>query len=60
MSCKHCTKQELAEATPTDVVLITAAGEELAKKKAFMVLDALCIAVDVLVLPDTPDALSVG
>ena len=57
---RKCTQQELQKATPTNIVLVTAAGEEHADKQIEMELDGLDVTVDAVVLPDTPVAISLG
>ena len=59
-SKRRCSKQELESAEPTDVVLVTAKGEERVDKQVSMHLDALDIDVQALALDDCPNAVSLG
>ena len=59
-SKRRCSEQELEQATPTDVVLVTAKGEERVDKQVSMHLDALNINVQALALDDCPNAVSLG
>ena len=59
-SKKRCSPEELEHATPTDVVLLTAKGEERVDKEVEMYLDALGVNVAALALDDCPHAVSLG
>ena len=59
-SKKRCTAKELENATHTNVILLTAKGEEHVDKEVEMYLDSLGVSVPALALDDCPNAVSLG
>ena len=57
---KRCAAEELDNATHTNVILLTAKGEEHVDKKVEMYLDSLGVSVPALALDDCPNAVSLG
>ena len=61
LTCKKlCSADELDNATRTNVVLLTAKGEERVDKEVEMCLDSLGVSVPALALDDCPNAVSLG
>ena len=61
LTCKtRCTERELQDAAPTDVILLTAKGEERVNKEVEMYLDGLNLTVPALALDNCPNAVSLG